>query len=214
MAEIANVLSIPRALRLFQRKRVNANCIAGDLVGDCVYITGAKVGQLYQVRKVDPSTPSMMPAVGVILSKSNPTTCIVQLFGEIGGLYTGLAPKSVLYVASNGRPGTTPGTLVQVIGSALSTDVVLIWPDPRVERPSAALVGAINGANTVFTTPEKLVKSSLRVLMNGVQLEEGAGNDYTVTESGGPGTGFDTITFLGFAPRVGDKLFASYLPAL
>jgi len=62
------------------------------------------------------------------------------------------------------------------------------------------LSGSINGINTTFTTSSAFVASSEAVHFNGQRQEEGAGNDYVRSESGGVGTGFDTITF-AVAPR-------------
>jgi hypothetical protein len=65
----------------------------------------------------------------------------------------------------------------------------------------------------VFTTPEEFRQDSfmsIRVFFNGQRFRPGAGNDYTVSESGGPGTGFDTVTLLGVAPRTADILTADY----
>lgn len=74
-----------------------------------------------------------------------------------------------------------------------------------------SLAGAINGTNTVFTTASKFVHVvgglSIQVYMNGQRLV--LTDDYTLSESGGPGTGFDTVTLLT-APRAGDKVFADY----
>lgn len=71
-------------------------------------------------------------------------------------------------------------------------------------RTGVALVGAINGVNMVFTTPSIFVHASggdsIAVYYNGQRLFEGAANDYVVSESGGPGTGYDTVT-LTFAPK-------------
>lgn len=74
-------------------------------------------------------------------------------------------------------------------------------------------VGLINGANTAYTTAKDFIPGSESVLYNGVHLSEGAGNDYVRSESGGLGTGFDTIT-LAFAPKASpgnpDTLLANY----
>lgn len=71
------------------------------------------------------------------------------------------------------------------------------------------LVGTINGSNLVFTTPDEFVHATLRVFYNGVRVHEP--EDYAASESGGPGTGFDTVTFVaGFAPKTGDRLLADY----
>lgn len=60
--------------------------------------------------------------------------------------------------------------------------------------------GLINGVNVVFTTSSSFVPGSESVYFNGVLQFEGVGDDYVRSESGGPGTGYDTIT-LAVAPR-------------
>lgn len=84
-------------------------------------------------------------------------------------------------------------------------------------RQGVALLGTIDGLNQTFTTPEIFARRSppgltISVFYNGQRLVEGATNDYQLAESGGPSTGFDTVSFL-FAPRVGDSLTADYLVA-
>lgn len=61
--------------------------------------------------------------------------------------------------------------------------------------------GTINGTNTAFTLATAPAVASLDLKLNGVTLEPGAGNDYTIS-----GT---AITML-FAPVTGDKLRAFY----
>jgi hypothetical protein len=60
--------------------------------------------------------------------------------------------------------------------------------------------GLINSVNTVFTTSQDFVPGTETVYYNGVRQREGLSNDYVRSESGGIGTGFDTIT-LAVAPR-------------
>lgn len=73
------------------------------------------------------------------------------------------------------------------------------------------LAGPVNGLNVVFTTPETFAHAppgiSIRVYLNGQRVL--LVDDYTVAESGGPGTGFDTVIMVE-APRSGDKVFADY----
>jgi hypothetical protein len=66
------------------------------------------------------------------------------------------------------------------------------------ETPS----GSINGSNVTFTLAATPVSGSEQIFLNGLLLESGAGNDYTI--SGG------TITMLS-APVSGDRLKACYL---
>jgi len=80
-------------------------------------------------------------------------------------------------------------------------------------RAGVPLAGSINGSNTTFAFPEPaLVGPSYgpSVFYNGQQLLRV--DDYALTESGGPGSGFDTVSLL-FAPKPGDKLTADYVAA-
>lgn len=82
-------------------------------------------------------------------------------------------------------------------------------------RWDATLEGTKDGSNTLFRLPggEKAYHSGnlvIRVLRNGQRLQFGAGNDYTVSESGGPGTGFDEVT-IEPPPRSGDNVVADYI---
>jgi len=75
-------------------------------------------------------------------------------------------------------------------------------------------LGPVDGANTVFTTQRKFLRAGgLReaVYLRGLRRLDGS-NDYSVAESGGAGTGYDTIIF-SVAPKVGDHLTLDYYPA-
>jgi hypothetical protein len=77
-----------------------------------------------------------------------------------------------------------------------------------------ALTGPQDGFNTVFTTSSYFIPSGPSkesFYLNGVLLRQGVTEDYTVSESGGVGTGFDTIT-MAFAPRSNDWLAIDYCP--
>jgi hypothetical protein len=80
-----------------------------------------------------------------------------------------------------------------------------------------ALAGPINNVNTVFTTSQDFVPGTEAVYYNGVRQREGVTNDYVRSESGGIGTGFDTITFAvaprnRSGPRVDDVVIIDYDP--
>lgn len=80
-------------------------------------------------------------------------------------------------------------------------------------RWNKSLLGSKDGFNHTFTTPEDFVQSGeqvIRVYLNGQRLQEGISNDYTVLESGGPGTGFDTV-ILVVAPLGYEKVTADYV---
>lgn len=81
-------------------------------------------------------------------------------------------------------------------------------------RTGVQLVGVIDGLNNIFITPgsEKFTHNlpfiTPAVFYNGQRLV--LLDDYTLTESFGVGTGFDTIN-LFFAPKLGDKIMADYI---
>jgi len=82
-------------------------------------------------------------------------------------------------------------------------------------RNFASLTGALNGINQTFTLAEKGTHLpptgiQIRLFRNGVSLHPGVGHDYTVTESGGAGTGFDTVTLQSKAPLSWEILYAHY----
>lgn len=78
-------------------------------------------------------------------------------------------------------------------------------------RAARLLIGSVDGVNTSFSPGESFVhdppRQTLALFYNGQRLFPG--DDYLVSESGGPGSGFDTVQTL-FAPRAGDKLWADY----
>jgi hypothetical protein len=81
-------------------------------------------------------------------------------------------------------------------------------------RTGQELVGLKNRVNVSFRVPgtEKFAHNlpflSIQLYYNGMRLT--LLEDYTLSESEGSGTGFDTI-LLGFAPRANDRLVADYV---
>jgi len=78
-----------------------------------------------------------------------------------------------------------------------------------------ALLGVKDGTNTVFSTPRPFVRGgeySESVFLRGLRRVEGVGCDYIAMESGGAGTGFDTVVFTT-APKTNDNLFIDYYPS-
>jgi hypothetical protein len=79
-------------------------------------------------------------------------------------------------------------------------------------REGVPLLGIKNGVNVTFTTPEPFVQSpnlNIKVYLNGQRLWNGSGNDYVVAESGGPGTGYDTVV-LAVPPKGFENLIADF----
>ncbi len=83
-------------------------------------------------------------------------------------------------------------------------------------RDDEQLVGATNGVNVTFILPngDKAINqepgAKVKVYYNGQRLHEGGANDFAVSESGGAGTGFDTV-LLSVSPRSGDLISADYI---
>lgn len=137
--ELLNALSLPRALTIFARKWLRANCLAADSVGNCVYVSGDVAG-VTQVTTVDPIDHSKMPAIGIITSKESPTDCIVQLFGELapGGSFT---PGKRVFVGNAGTlshsiptPGVGGFGEIQSMGIAIAVSKILLMPEHSVLR--------------------------------------------------------------------------------
>ena len=108
-------------------------CNPGNSVGDAVYISGPRVGNLYQVDKADITDPMKIPAVGLIVSKRSPTEASVRWEGPIEGIFTGLVPRRVYYLNTSGTidlvvpaPGLGQSLYVQRLGVALAADVLLV----------------------------------------------------------------------------------------
>lgn len=83
-------------------------------------------------------------------------------------------------------------------------------------REDEQLVGAINGANQVYSLPygDTAITADpglkIRVYLNGQRLHEGGANDYTTSESA-PGGGVDLVTLIHVAPKPGDIVTADYV---
>ena len=70
------------------------------------------------------------------------------------------------------------------------------------------LIGPKNGTNVTFTTPDKFLPDTIEVYRNGDRQDDG---DYSLSESGGPGTGYNTVTFGPEHPPLSwEKLFVDY----
>jgi len=88
-------------------------------------------------------------------------------------------------------------------------------PATRIQRRRVVdcpLLGTNNGINTIFTTAEKFVvdgEQNPTVWFQGQRLFAGPTCDYVLSESGGVGTGFDTVTFT-FAPPATSNLVMDY----
>lgn len=66
-----------------------------------------------------------------------------------------------------------------------------------VKHEDVELIGDVDGINTVFTIPEGkfLYTSEYKIIVYRNGVREVLGEDYFIAESGGVGTGYDTIIF-------------------
>jgi hypothetical protein len=118
---------------------VPAFCLVTDAVKDVVHISGPKIGEYYQVTKVDIDDLGTMPGFGIIIRKLSDTICIVQTSGVVSSVYAGLTPSKPLFVGTDARltdvvtpHKPTPGSRVlQIMGLALSASDLLL----NVESP-------------------------------------------------------------------------------
>jgi hypothetical protein len=106
-----------------------AVCLSTDAVEDWVYVRNNYTGSKLTVAKADPSDSSKVPAIGVIISKSDSTNCIVQWMEKVN-IYTGLTAGRVYFLNTNGRHTLTPPhggiKYVQKLGVAVDETTLLI----------------------------------------------------------------------------------------
>lgn len=192
----------------------DANCLASDVVHNFVRITGS-TGGIPDVESVDPTVPSTMPAVGVIIRKDSVTKCLVQATGTFVDL-SGITPGVWYYVGLDSQPSPTKPALPavgQVVGVGLTPNNLLLVPGPPGEAGGGGgadtLItgevpsGAIDGSNSVFTVTYAYAPGTTRLFLNGVRQRLGASFDYVE----GPGPKDLTCTL---APKSGDLLLLDY----
>ena len=85
-------------------------------------------------------------------------------------------------------------------------------------RNNIALVGPKNDANRIFKVPmpDKFIQGVYGDNQFNIQIQHNGQGlvylcDYLVSESGGVGTGYDTIEFISFTPNVKSNLIANYV---
>lgn len=122
------------------------------------------------------------------------------------------ASGRVVTVAAGVVVSVTPPTCTVTVTPPSSQRIVTVCKQgpagtsAKVLYVRQALIGTIDGANKVFSTAQAFTRASPfqeAVYRRGLRLTPGAGNDYVASESGGAGTGYDTITYTE-APKSGD----------
>jgi hypothetical protein len=105
-------------------------------VGD-IAVTVSYLGEIPVVKKMDIDTISQFSVLGMIIQKIDSTNCIVQVGGEVRGIYTGLIPGRRLFVGTDGRlthtvptPAPVGVRLSQAAAMALTPNALYIqvWP--------------------------------------------------------------------------------------
>lgn len=98
------------------------------------------------------------------------------------------------------------------------TDGYIISELPYLWRNEVELIGALNNSNRTFMIPggEKFIDGTyldnefhINIEHNGRRLIQNI--DFIITESGGPGTGYDIIKIISFVPSSKSKLIADYV---
>ena len=124
-----NPLTKYRADALYQAQFQDVTCLAGDSVGDVVYIRGDASASRWLVGQTDPLNSSKMPGVGILVSKASATEGVIQVVGPLDGLYAGLDYTKLIYVGLSGTVvQTAPGgsAAVQEIGFVTDNDAVYL----------------------------------------------------------------------------------------
>jgi len=119
--------------------RIRVNCLATDVVGQAMHITGDMVSGAYQVAVVDITDFTKLPAVGLLVLKSSPTAGIVLVSGIV--VRAGLLPGRLYFAGPDGFPtvnrptaGSAAGAFVQVLGKALSSTKLLLSVSPNLTK--------------------------------------------------------------------------------
>ena len=132
---LLNPLTIAQATGLFPAKSFKALIPPSLLIGDCVYISGSKIGDLCQVGRADPRNNLKMPAIGVLIALPISGQGEVQVLGEMPGVYSGLNVRKALFVDETGRLSENPPTpalggyaFVQALGYSIDSASLVLVP--------------------------------------------------------------------------------------
>lgn len=140
-------------------------------------------------------TPSEVPAINVARAESDLTLVREELHTDI------LKHSHLIDIVRD-----YPEFLLQLQSVVYSSTTI------ENQKYNIELIGLKNGSNLVYTTPDKFIPDSIRYYRNGIRQFLGSGYDYTVSEGGGPGTGYDTITLEPCpAPLSWENLLVDYI---
>lgn len=163
------------------------NVTAGNGISKTGNVIAAKLGNglgfdgSNNIQAVAADSTLNVSASGIKLSA---LTSAYILVGNSSNVATGVALSGDATISNTGAL-TLAATVLK------TTNVV------SNEVPS----GTVNGSNTAFTLANTPTAGTVQLYLNGVRLQPGAGNDYTLSGL--------TITML-YAPQTGDQLLADY----
>jgi hypothetical protein len=123
-------------------QNIVADCPAGIVVKNVVYISADEVGGVYQVDLVNINSSTTYPALGVVIRKLTTTRCVVQVGGELVGIYSGLTPGRQLFVDASSE-------LTHVVPSRPPTGVRLVYPMAVALSGDALLLRALSPVRLV-----------------------------------------------------------------
>lgn len=134
--ELRNPLSVAIADARYARIYQDVACLSSDSVGDPMCIRGERVNGKWRVERADPTNEAKMPAIGILVSKSTPTVGVVQLFGPVMNIFTGLDLSALSYMVGTSGiqptpplPGPGGYVWVQHIGKPVASDILLLLGD-------------------------------------------------------------------------------------
>jgi hypothetical protein len=133
--ELLNPLTVAQATWLYPAKSLLVTGSPGLSVGDCVYISGPKVGDRCQVGRADPRDFLKMPAIGILIAMAISGQGEVQILGELPGVYSGLNVRKSLFVDETGRLSEAPPApllgayaYVQALGYSIDPSSLILVP--------------------------------------------------------------------------------------
>lgn len=112
-----------------------ANCTAAEAPGDPVVFSKTTAGT---VERLYSNTYDNRLVVGIIVSKSSDTECIVVTMGILEGIAAGLSEGLPVWISETGGVTTTrpPSGDLQIIGNAVGTDAISVNIEMRKTRVS------------------------------------------------------------------------------
>lgn len=108
-------------------------CPSGVNINDLVYATNVATS----VDQANATSLATAPALGFVVSKPIATNCVIAYGGEVSG-FVGLVPGASYYIDTvNGGitniPPSGAGNIIQRVGTAISTTVLVVFIDGFVE---------------------------------------------------------------------------------